>query len=412
MINFKAFTLANGLRVLVHEDQRSTIAVVNIMYHVGSRDENKDKTGLAHFFEHLMFGGSQHVAAYDSALQKVGGENNAYTTTDVTNYYCTLPAVNLETAFWLESDRMLGLSFDLNVLEIQRRVVMEEFRECYLNQPYGDVWLKLCALAYKKHPYRWPTIGRDMHHIAQLTMEDVKEFFYKFYLPNNAVLVVAGGVKTAQVERLCKKWFAPIPSGVVYQRNLPQEPMQQLGRQLTTAANVPLDAIYKAYHMPARSAAGYHTSELLGDILGSGESSRFYTQLIKKKQYFNDIYVYVTDAFDPGLFVISGRLNEHITFEQAEEAIQAVINDLQKQNVMEKELDKVKNQAEAHWVFSSVDVAYRAEALATAALLGNPYLVNHEIEKIRKVTAAEIGHMSNKLLRVDRASTLYYQQQQ
>lgn len=408
MINFESFTLDNGLQVIVHEDPSSLIAVVNVVYDVGSRDEEMHKTGFAHLLEHLMFGGSQHIPSYDNALQQVGGDNNAYTTPDVTNYYCTLPAANLETAFWLESDRMLGLSFDPRVLEVQQKVVIEEFKERYLNQPYGDAWLKLSELAYMTHPYRWPVIGKDISHIEQATMEDVRAFLGKFYVPNNAVLVVAGGVKLAQVELLSKKWFEPIPAGLAYTRNLPQETIQQAPRSLTIEASVPLDAIYKAYHVPARLSKDHHAVELLCSSLGLGKSSRLYEQLIDTKEYFNTIGAYTTESADPGLLVISGSLNEGISFEKAEEALLNILEEVQYQGLAAQELDKVKNHTEAHLVFSAVDLLHRAQELAMATLLGDTDLINREAEKIQSVTLDDIKRVAQRVLRADNGSTIYY----
>ena len=408
MIDFDSFTLDNGLQVVVHEDPNSQIAVVNVMYNVGARDEEAHKTGFAHLFEHLMFGGSQHIPSYDHALQQVGGDNNAYTTPDVTNYYCTLPAANLETAFWLESDRMLGLSFDPRILEVQQKVVIEEFKERYLNQPYGDAWLKLSELAYTIHPYRWPVIGQAISHIEQATLEDVKAFFYKFYVPNNAVLVVAGGVQLAQVKQLSKKWFEPIPPGPAYTRNLPQEPTQQAPRSFTIEAEVPLDAIYKAYHVPARLSEGYHATELLCHGLGVGKSARLYKELIETKQYFNTLEAYTTETADPGLLIIDGTLNEGISLRQAEEALLDVLEEVQYQGLERKELDKVKNHMEAHLVFSAVDLLHRAQELAWATLLGDTDLVNHEAKKIESVTLDDIKHVAQVALSKDNSSTIYY----
>jgi zinc protease len=409
MIDFESFTLYNGLRVIVHEDPNSAVAAVNIMYDVGSRDEAPEKTGFAHLFEHLMFGGSRHIPAYDKALQQVGGDNNAYTTPDVTNYYCTLPAANLETAFWVESDRMLGLSFAPQVLAVQQKVVIEEFKERYLNQPYGDVWLKLFDLAYTQHPYRWPTIGRAPSHIEEVTMEEVKAFFYKFYVPNNAVLVVAGAVQYEAVKKLSEKWFAPIPAGPIYQRTLPQEPLQTAPRSLQLFADVPLNALYKAYHMPGRLSQGYHAVELMADILGGGKSSRLYEQLVDAEQYFNTIGAYITESTDPGLCIISGRLNNGVSFAAAEEAIQTIITTLQCQLVTTEELEKVKNQAEAHRVFSAVDLLYRTEELAMATVLGDTHLVNYEAESIQKITPEEILRTAQCVLDTNNCSTIYYQ---
>jgi len=409
MIHFERFTLDNGLRVIVHEDPSSAVAAVNIMYDVGARDETTDKTGFAHLFEHLMFGGSQHIPTYDRVLQQVGGDNNAYTTSDVTNYYCTLPAANLETAFWVESDRMLGLSFAPQVLAVQQKVVIEEFKERYLNQPYGDVWPKLCDLAYTQHPYRWPTIGKALSHIESATIEEVKAFFYKFYVPNNAVLVVAGAVQCEEVKRLSQKWFAPIAAGPVYQRALPQEPAQTSPRNLHIAADVPLNALYKAYHMPGRLSQDYYTVELMADVLGGGQSARLHAQLVDTKQYFNTIRAYTTETTDPGLCVISGSLNDGISFEVAEEAIQAIIAVMQDQKIADQELDKVKNQAEAYRVFSAVDLLDRAQALAMATIWGDTNLVNHETEGISNVTPEGILRTAQSVLDTNNCSTIYYQ---
>jgi len=302
MIPFSEFTLDNGLRVIVHEDRTVQIAVMNILYDVGSRDEQPHKTGFAHLFEHLMFGGSKNIPSYDEPLQMVGGENNAFTNTDITNYYLTVPASNLETGFWLESDRMLSLSFDPKVLEVQRKVVIEEFKQRYLNQPYGDVWLKIRPLAYTIHPYQWATIGKEISHIENATMDDVKEFFFTHYLPNNAVLVVAGNVTLEQVKQLSEKWFGPIPSGKRTERKLPTEPKQTQKRTLTVEAKVPANALYKSYHMPGRFHKDYYVADLLSDMLSRGQSSRLYETLVKEKEIFNSISSFVMGTIDPGAY--------------------------------------------------------------------------------------------------------------
>lgn len=408
MIHFESFTLDNGLKVIVHEDPSSRLAAVNIMYNVGARDEEVGKTGFAHLFEHLMFGRSRHIPSYDQALQQVGGDNNAYTTPDVTNYYCTLPAVNLATAFWLESDRMLGPSFDPQVLAVQQQVVIEEFKERYLNQPYGNAWLKLSELAYTVHPYRWPVIGQDISHIAQATMEDVQAFFTKFYVPNNAILVVAGGVRLSQVKELCQKWFEPIPAGSTHVRALPQEPLQKAPRSITLEADVPLDAIYKAYHVPARLSPAYHAMELLCTSLAVGKSARLYEQLVETKPYLNTVEAYTTETADPGLLIISGTLNEGISFEQVEEALLPIFESVQAQGLTATELAKAKNHAEAHWVYTAVDLRYRAQALALATSLGDTNLVNNEAEKIRGVTLDDAKCIAKQVLDAENSSTIYY----
>jgi len=408
MIHYEQFVLDNGLRVFVHEDESTPIAAVNILYNVGSRDEDPEKTGFAHLFEHLMFGGSRHIPSYDEPLQKVGGENNAFTSPDITNYYITLPAANLETAFWLESDRMLSLSFDPQVLDVQQKVVIEEFKQRYLNQPYGDVWLKLRPLAYQTHPYRWATIGKDISHIEEATMDDVKAFFYKYYLPNNAILVVAGNVTVEEVKQLCAKWFSHIPAGKQYIRQLPTEPTQTAARKLETSAKVPLNGLYKAYHMPGRFQSGFHTSDLLSDLLGRSKSSRLYQRLLRDNPLFSNIGAYITSSIDPGLLVVQGTLNGGVSLEEADAAVEEVVQEFIDQTVSDEELAKVKNQAEATLAFSEVELLNRAMNLAFAANAGNPDLVNEEAGQIQAVTPDDLQTMAQQVLRKENCSTLYY----
>ena len=408
MIHYEQFVLDNGLRVFVHEDETSPMAAVNILYNVGSRDENPDKTGFAHLFEHLMFGGSRHIPSYDEPLQKVGGENNAFTSPDITNYYITLPASNLETAFWLESDRMLSLSFDPQVLDVQQKVVIEEFKQRYLNQPYGDVWLKLRPVAYQQHPYRWATIGKDISHIEEATLDDVKSFFFKYYLPNNAILVVAGNVTFEQVKQLCVKWFSPIPAGEPYVRQLPAEPKQTEARKIEASAKVPLDALYKAYHMPGRFDPDFYKADLLSDMLGRSKSSRLYQKLLRGNPLFSNINAYMTASIDPGLLVVQGNLNKGVSLEEADAAVEAVVQEFIDQPVSADELAKVKNQAEATLAFSEVELLNRTMNLAYAANAGNPELVNEEAAMIQAVTPNDIQAMARQVLRKDNCSTLYY----
>ena len=411
MIAYQHFTLSNGLKVYVIENPNTPIAVVNLLYNVGSKDEQENKTGFAHLFEHLMFGGSANIPNFDEPLQKVGGENNAFTSPDITNYYLTVPANNLETAFWLESDRMLSLSFDPEVLEVQRKVVIEEFKQRYLNQPYGDVWLKLRPLAYQKHPYRWATIGKDISHIENATMEDVKSFFYKFYRPTNATLVVAGNVSTDQVKQLSEKWFGPIPAGEKYVRNLTQEPVQLNARHLDLSADVPLNAVYKVYHMPGKTSDAYYQADLLGDMLGRGNSSRFYRKLIKEQKIFNKLNTYVTGSVEPGLLVITGMLNNEVSLETADKAILEVIDEFKSDPIHENELLKVKNQAESTLLFSEVELLNQSMNLAFAANMGDPELVNKEPDVIQSVTLKEIKSTADSILKPENCSTIYYHSQ-
>lgn len=408
MIAYSSFTLNNGLRVFVHEDPSVQIAVMNILYDVGSRDEHPDKTGFAHLFEHLMFGGSVNIPNYDEPLQLVGGENNAFTNTDITNYYLTVPALNIETAFWLESDRMLSLSFDPQVLEVQRKVVIEEFKQRYLNQPYGDVWLKLRPLVYKTHSYQWATIGKDISHIENATMDDVRDFFYTYYVPNNAIMVVAGNVTVDQVKLLSEKWFGPIPAGKKPERKIPVEPAQSGKRTLEVKANVPANALYKAYHMPGRFDINYYAADLLSDILSRGNSSRLYHTLVQQKEIFTSISSFTMGTIDPGLIVISGRVKDGIALHDAEREVDLILEDVMKNGVREDELQKVKNQALATLEFGEVEVMNRAMNLAFAALSGDAALVNKEEDKIQAVTTDDVHRMASRIFREDNASVMYY----
>ncbi|SMD03838.1 M16 family metallopeptidase [Pedobacter africanus] len=408
MVDFNRFTLSNGLRVLVHEDDTTPMAVLNILYDVGARDEEEGKTGFAHLFEHLMFGGSVNIPSYDEPLQRVGGENNAFTSNDITNYYITLPAVNLETAFWLESDRMLSLAFSEKSLETQRNVVCEEFKQRYLNQPYGDVWLKLRPLAYTTHPYRWATIGQDLKQIEDAKMEDVKAFFKKHYNPQNAIMVVGGNVKTEEIKVLAEKWFAPIPAGEKYLRKLPKEPLQTVERKETATADVPLNAIYMAFKMPARVDSDYQVYDLMSDVLSQGQSSRLYNSLLKEQQLFSDIHAYITSSIDEGLFIIEGKLVEGVSIERAEAAIWTELDKLRAEPVAETEITKVKNKSESIMVFAEMNLLDKAMNLAYYELLGDAGGLNTEIDKYLAVSPERIQQAAKTTFVKAQCSTLYY----
>lgn len=408
MIHFEKFILPNGLTVIVHPDFSTPMAVVNVMYDVGARDEDPDRTGFAHLFEHLMFGGSIHIPDYDEPLQMAGGENNAYTTNDLTNYYIQLPVQNLETAFWLESDRMLSLAFSPESLEIQRKVVCEEFKEHYINKPYGDVWHKLRELSYTKHPYRWMTIGKELRHIEEAQLEDVKNFFFKHYTPCNAILVVAGPVQTADVQALAKKWFGDIPSGTKYVRQLPKEPIQTSPRRLEVTANVPLDAFYKTWHVCGRKDEAYHATDLITEVLGSGASSRLYQHLVKEQRLFSNIECYHFGSIDPGLLVIEGKLLKGITPEAAEAAVQAEITQLLQKGVTDQELQKAKNKTESIISFEDMSLMNRANNLAFYELLGDAAEMNTELNKYQSVTAAQFMETANTIFTEANSNTLYY----
>lgn len=400
--------LDNGLRVLVHEDHDTPMAVVNVMYDVGARDEHPDKTGFAHLFEHLMFGGSKNIPDYDEPLQRAGGENNAYTTNDLTNYYCQLPAKNLETAFWLESDRMMELAFTKKSLNVQRKVVCEEFKEHYLNKPYGDIWHRMRALCYQVHPYRWMTIGQELSHVEKASMDDVRSFFFKHYRPINAILVVAGAVTTAQVKELANKWFGNIPSGEKYLRSLPVEPIQQNSRHTDVFADVPANALIMAWHMDARLEQGYYAADLITEILGGGNSSRLYQALVKEQKIFSALEVHHFGSTDKGLLALESRLVDGVSHEKAKVALEAELEKLINNAIPEAELEKVKNKTESMIVFEDMSLTNRAASLAHYELLGDASLMNTELERYRSVTVEDIINTGKNIFRKENSNTMFY----
>ena len=408
MIKYESKTLKNGLRVLVTEDPSTPLATLNIMYCVGARDENPEKTGFAHLFEHLMFGGSVNIPEYDSPLQLAGGDNNAFTNNDITNYYLTLPANNLETGFWLESDRMMSLAFSEKSLEVQRSVVIEEFKQRYLNQPYGDVWLLLRPLAYKVHPYQWATIGKVVEHIENATLEDVRDFFFRYYCPDNAIMTVAGGVKSEEVFALAEKWFGDIDRKTPARMPLPSEPVQTEYRELTVHRDIPYDSVYRAYHMCSRLDKQFYAVDLLTDILSRGKSSRLYNSLIKEKKLFSEINAYSTADFDNGLLIVEGKLIAGVSMKDAEIAIDEEINSICQTVISDDELDKVLNKVESTMEFSEMELSGRALNLAIAEYMGDAELVNTELVLYRKVTSLDIQKAAQQIFRKENCSTLYY----
>jgi predicted Zn-dependent peptidase len=408
MIEFQKHTLNNGLRVVVHSDPSTPMAAVNVIYNVGSKDEHPEKTGFAHLFEHLMFGGSKNIPDYDTPLQMVGGENNAFTSDDITNYYLTLPANNIETGFWLESDRMLELAFNEKSLETQRNVVIEEYKQRYLNQPYGDAQSLLFELAYKVHPYRWPTIGRDISHIENATMADVKDFFFKHYAPNNAVLTVTGNVNPDQIFLLAEKWFGDIPARKVPEKNIPQEPKQTGYRELTVDRNVPYNALYIAFHMDGKHTPGYYAADLLSDILSNGNSSRLYRNLIVEKGLFSELDAYISGDDDPGLFSVSGKLIEGVSYELAEKAIWEELEKIKQEMIDENELKKVINKMEANFIFSETSYLNKAINLSAFELFGDASMINRQADFYRSITQQKLIDIANEIFIRENCSTLYY----
>ncbi|MFO8001711.1 MAG: pitrilysin family protein [Marinilabilia sp.] len=408
MINYYRHTLKNGLRVVVHPDKTTPMAAVNVLYDVGARDEDPERTGFAHLFEHLMFGGTKNIPSYDTPVQQVGGENNAWTSNDFTNFYVALPAVNIETAFWLEADRMKELDFSEKSLEVQRKVVIEEFKQHYLNQPYGDIPLLIRDLAYKVHPYRWATIGKDISHIENATLEEVKSFFFHHYGPNNAVLSVAGNVEPDEVFNLAEKWFGPVPRRDVPLRNLPQEPAQEGPRHLEVKRNVPAPYIQMVFHNGKRTDPDFYANDLLSDILANGQSARLFQSLIKDKRLFSDINAYIGGDRDPGLFTVTGKLMPGVSMEQAEAAIMSELQKTGGEGPTDYELRKVQNKVESNLIFAEIHYLNKAMTLAQFELLGNIEEINREPEHYRAVTKEDIKSVAKKVFTPNNCSTLYY----
>lgn len=408
MIQVNRYTLANGLRIVHNEDDSTQMVALNLLYDVGARDEDPSHTGFAHLFEHLMFGGSLHIPDYDTPVQNAGGENNAWTNNDITNYYITLPHQNVETGFWLESDRMLSLDFSPKSLEVQRQVVTEEFKQRNLNQPYGDASHLLRELAYESHPYRWPTIGKEIAHIAQATLEEVKDFFYRFYAPNNAILAVTGHISFEETIRLAEKWFGPIPARNISPRQLPAEKPQTAVRRKTVERKVPVDAIYMAFHMSNRMHPNYYVYDMITDILSNGRSSRFIQSLVQEQKLFTSIDAYISGSLDEGLLHVTGKPVEGVSLEQAEEAIWKELEKMKTVPVSEQELEKVKNRYESEQIFNNINYLNVATNLAFFELTGKAEDINEEVGKYRAVTAEQIQATSARCFVPENCSILYY----
>ena len=408
MIRINKYCLSNGLRLIHHQDKETQMVALNLLYDVGSKDENPDRTGFAHLFEHLMFGGSVNIPDFDTPLQKAGGENNAWTSNDITNYYSVVPRQNVETAFWLESDRMLGLDFSEKSLSVQKQVVIEEFKQRNLNQPYGDIPLLIRPLAYKVHPYRWPTIGKRVEHIEQVKLEDVKSFFYKHYAPNNAILAVTGNISFEEAVELTEKWFGTIERRDIEPRNLPAEPVQKSARFQEVSRSVPLDSITKVYHMCRRMDKEYHCFDLLSDILSNGRSSRLFQQLVMDRKLFADIDASITGDIDAGLFMIKGKVNKGISLEEADRAIVEELRRLGENEVSAYELQKVVNKFESNDLFSNINYLNKATNLAYYELLDKAENIDSEIEKYKGITSRMLKEVAERAFVEENSSTLYY----
>lgn len=407
-VEFETSVLDNGLKLIVHQDNTTPMVAVNILYDVGSKDENKEHTGFAHLFEHLMFSGSKNAPDFDAILEAVGGENNAFTNNDFTNYYISIPKPNLETALWLEADRMEALNISKKSLSVQKNVVIEEFKQRYLNQPYGDVSLLMKPLVYTQHPYSWSTIGKDISHIEKTTLDDVLNFFQSYYIPNNAILVLAGDIEVSEARSLAEKYFSHIPRGNRPLRNIPLEPEQTQERRLVVERDVPHNAIFKTYHICERMHPDFYAFDLLSDVLSNGKSSRFYIELVKNRRLFTDVNAFVSGDIEAGTFMVNGNLAADVRMEEAEAAIMEMIEEIKETPANEQELEKVKNKLEASLIFSNIKALDKAMNLAYFELMGGAALLNEEDTKYRCVDAEHIQRVAKNYLRAENCSTMYY----
>ncbi len=408
MVQFTREILPNGLRVLIHEDPSTPLVASNVLYYVGSRDEHPEKTGFAHLFEHLMFAGSKHIKDFDDPLQRAGGENNAFTTNDYTTFYEILPKENLETALWLESDRMLALNIGKRPFEVQRKVVVEEFKETCLNEPYGDSWHHLSELMFRVHPYRWPTIGLTPEHLEHATLDDVRAFYQTWYTPNNAVLSIAGNVRTDEVLKQVEKWFGGIPAGQPIVRNLPPEPPQTEHQRRIVHAQVPVPAVYLAFRTASRLEPDFYAADLLADVLAQGQSSRLYRRLLKERRLFSTIDAYVTGNIDPGLLVVEGRPAEGVTPDEALAAIWEELELLRKTAIDARELAKIQHRFESTVVFSETSVLNKAQNLGFYEVLNGAEWMNEEVKTYLAVTPDDLRRTAENLFRMENSATLIY----
>ena len=407
MINFHRFTLPNGLKVIFHQDKTTPMAVVNTLYDVGARDEDPNHTGFAHLFEHLMFGGSVNIPDFDAPLQRAGGESNAFTSNDITNYYDVLPSQNIETALWLESDRMLSLAFSDKSLEVQRSVVIEEFKQRYLNQPYGDVWLELRPLAYKTHPYQWATIGKEISHIEQATMDDVRSFFGTHYHPGNAILTIAGNYENNQIEDMVSTWYGNIPGKKKGARILMQEPPQNEYRTLTLKRNVPASAFYYAFKMSERKSEGYYIADLLSDEVGKDKSGKLYLSLKKDKALVHEINAYILGSLDEGLFIVSGKLMPGKTFEALDTALWEVLESFKNTLISTPDLNRLRMKGKTSKAFQEQGLLNRAMNLSFFELLGDAHGINEEEAIYNAIQASHLQDYAKSLFNPSNCSRLF-----
>ncbi len=404
--------LANGLTLVHVENKATQMVALNLVYKVGAKDENPNRTGFAHLFEHLMFSGSRNIPNFDQPLQNAGGENNAWTNNDITNFYLTVPSQNVEIGFWLESDRMLDLVIDEKAVAVQKGVVIEEFKQRNLNQPYGDVGHLIRDLAYQVHPYRWPTIGRDISHIKAATLAEIQDFYDVFYTPNNAILAVSGNIDFATTLALTEKWFGPIDRYSAYTKPLIIEPKQLQPRRREVRRKVPLDSLFMAFHMSDRKSTSFYAFDILSDLLSNGTSSRFYQNLVLDKKIFSSVDAYISGSVDAGLFHICGQPHAGISLEQAEAAVWDELRQLQKEKVSTYELTKVKNKFEANFIFSNINYLNVATNLAWFELLGDVEGINTEVDNYKAISADYLQEVAQAAFQPSNCAILYYRKEE
>lgn len=408
MIDYTQHTLANGLRVVVNRDRQSKLAAVNLLYGVGARNEDPDRTGFAHLFEHLMFRGTRRIPNFDLPVQMASGDNNAFTNNDYTDFYITLPTGNIETALWLESDRMEGLDITPEKLHTEQKVVIEEYRQRYLNQPYGDQTLLLRALAYERHPYRWAAIGRTPDHIAGATLEEVRAFYRRYYRPANAILSISADLDEERMIALAERWFSGLEARPAEKAEIPAEPEQTAPRRQEVERDVPATTVTVAYHMGARRSPDFYTADVVSDLLSGGDSSRLYRELVRTQRLLTSVNAYITGDVDPGLFIFTGQLTDGVEPAAVEEAFAREIDRLQEGGISEYELEKVRNKFEANTLFGELNIMNKAMNLGFYAMLGDLELVNGELARYRAVGAEEIRSFCRRTFRSENSSTLIY----
>lgn len=407
-IPFTRHRLSNGLTLIIHQDTTTPLAACNIVYHVGSRDENPEQTGMAHLFEHFMFSGSVHIQNFDTELQKIGAVNNAYTSQDITHYYAILPANNLETLFWLESDRMLSLGFEQEQLDIQKHVVIEEFKENFLNRPFGNLWHHFYHQVYQQYPYRWLPIGEKIEHIESVTMSDVKDFFYRFYRPNNAVLVVSGNVVPEEVIALAEKWFGNIPAGVPIVRNYPKENTQKESRFQLIEDNFPYELLVKGWLMCDRLNPDFYAHDLLSDLLGAGHSSYLYRKFVTEESLFTSLSCHISAVAGPGTFVIMGTPTEGVSLEEADQQLSDYLHNFTFDGNLPHNLQKVKNRVETILLNNEIKIEERSSILAVSETISCIEDYEKEKENYFAVSETKIKELYPKLLDKTKSNTSFY----